>query len=172
MDDIYQLTEDDLSVMRELIVAHRNKRLPLRQLIDTHEHQAPEVYVVRVPTSGIAAASEGTLSGTGSSGLADDSFSSAFCQAYRLGVTGTPIVAGPSIRVYNPSKSAIAGDRWALVERDKWGKWYIPPSDLGALTSISFTVVTDCSFNAVTCVFTKVTSTITITGRGLSVVVS
>lgn len=174
MADLFQFTEEDMGVLKELVLAYRNRRLPLRSRQEDEYHQAPEVYVVRTPTGGIGGNSEGLLTGTGALALLDDSFSSASCQVYRIDDSGLPHPSGPLIKVYNIGKAAVPNDRWAVVERDKWGRWIVQSGSILADTdeqTTVFTVVTDCSFDIATCIFTKTTKTVTITGRNITVTV-
>lgn len=84
---------------------------------------APECYVVRVPTGGVAAVAENTTgTGTGTV-LEDDVAPHVLCEVYRVDEAGLFHAAGFSRDVYNVGTSAIPGDVWWKIEREKFGRW-------------------------------------------------
>lgn len=110
--------------------------------VDVGTNQAPEVYVARVGPGGIPALDENTTSGTGTGsvalrddvpGAADD------CTVYRVVDNGSPTPA-PTVleafemgaRVYNFSTTAVAGNAWVALLRDKFGFWLAMPFDATA----------------------------------------
>lgn len=168
---LYQLTEEDVKLLRELHAERKNRRHS-KPVVNVAMDDVPaqEVYLVRVPPEGIPAVDSGALTGTSATDLADDVFSGTDCYCYRLSeTTGKAIPLNRRIKVHNRGDVAISGDRWATAAKDKWGRWW---AQAEPISSISFTVVTDCSFDTGTCKFTKTTSTITITGSNLEVSVT
>jgi len=81
-------------------------------------HTPSDVHVARTPNSGILALREET--GTGIA----DSPGSAVCDIYR--VVGGVINRTPAFSktVYNINQDPIGGNRWILIHRDKYGKWF------------------------------------------------
>lgn len=84
---------------------------------------APEVYVARVPHSGIPALAEHTLGpGTGAVVL-DDRAYTALCDIYRVSEDGFFHPCGFNKYVYNLSRTAVEGDSWVPTWREKFGRW-------------------------------------------------
>lgn len=81
-------------------------------------HQAPEVYIARVPDTGIPGLGEGDT-GTAS----DDAPGSEECDIYKIDDNDDLVRVGTlSKTVYNLSTKKIS-ERWIPVFRDKFGKW-------------------------------------------------
>lgn len=99
--------------------------------------QAPDVYIVQAPGSGIPAATLGAGTGTGSS-IASPGV--AVCRCYRAtddGATRHLVPIGRYIDVYNPG-SAIAPNSIVIAVKEKPGK-YIAVMSLGTGDTIRFT---------------------------------
>lgn len=148
-DGYLWVTEAQQQQLKELL---RTDQPRVRRDVGDADYMAPEVYTVLVPVGGIP----------GIDSYGDASY--AECTAYAR--RGTQLQATQlQLPVYNLSTADVPAG-YARAVRDKFGTWSI----LGAVSkTIEFTVVTDCSFNTFTCVFTKTTSTIRITGDNLSV---
>jgi hypothetical protein len=92
------------------------------------EQTAPDVYVAFVPASGIPGITEGI---TGSP--FDDEIHGVVCPIYRLNYSTTAFDLVPErvgVKeeiVYNLSVHDIQGSRWAVVVREKFGKWITHP---------------------------------------------
>jgi hypothetical protein len=133
-DDVYFLTEDDRNVLRDLIDRELRGRNHSRSRygVEGENSQSPDVYVAHIPVAGIDPLDIGVSTGTGS--WSDDTPGFVECGIYRLVESGgisdlKP--TGVTRRVYNISQAAVPGNIWALVLRDKFGTWYIPPGPLG-----------------------------------------
>lgn len=129
----YVLSESDREKFLLLWGEYAHK-LPVpkndRQAFPDHEeHQAPEVYVARIPPGGISALSVGanTGTGTGTPATSDDVPGSTLCPIYQLITDGgiRLISIGVSYQVYNLSIEPVKAGRWVLISRDKYGKWFI-----------------------------------------------
>ncbi len=135
-DELYGLTQDDVALFKELVLAHKNGWLSVRQRSAPNEEQgtAPEVYIALTPVGGIPARSGTTP------GFAD-------CTIYRLlpNPSGTKVLteAGAGFRtVYNLSATSIPSGEYIQTKRDKWGIWWVEgpvPSGSGdTCTPVSF----------------------------------
>lgn len=125
-DQIYGLTDEDRRILTNMIAEQKNRSGNTTgrqgsQAIDHEEILAPEVYLAKVPGSGITAM-------TTSGGV--DIPGSASCNVYRLlnvsGVTGLYIVTGLTRTVYNLSSKAIpapSSNTYIRIVRDKFGSW-------------------------------------------------
>lgn len=124
----YLLSESDRRELQELIAWKRRVigGSP-RQAVDWVEHQAPEVYLVRAPATGIPALSLGSNTGTGPTDGDDDTPGSATCEVYRVvTLEGTKRLrpTGGTIPVHNFALSRIQPGQWCLIHRDKFGTWW------------------------------------------------
>lgn len=130
MAKAYVLSEADVILLREL-AQERRKQVTglLRPRMPEPDPTAPETYIARTPATGIEALQEAT----GVSTLDTPGWAS--CDIYRIIGEGDDarlheVGAGLSKIVYNLSHERIGGRRWAVVSRDKFGRWIIagPPS--------------------------------------------
>lgn len=165
----FALLEDDVRLIGQLLDWWRNQRgNKFRRLGDEEQGGSPEVYIARIPNAGIPAMNEG-IAGTGSTAIQDNTASYTSCDIYKVDESGTvKIIRGLNRRVYNLGKNAAAGNQWAIVLRDAFGHWYLAG---GAITEISFTIVTGFSFNSTTCTLTQTTALVTLRGRDLEATV-
>lgn len=134
------LTEDDLTTLQRLVRRERD-RISTRPNRNTPEPElgtAPEVYVARTG-SGIPAINlrpgadvwTGTGTGTGPGDWDEPGYAN--CEIYQVleaGATGpgTPYldhIPGLTRRVHNLGIIAIPANTWILVERDKFGIWWV-----------------------------------------------
>jgi hypothetical protein len=105
-----------------------------RDRVPDEDSQAPDVYIVRAPVSGVPALDDppGTGSGT------DDTYrpGTAVCDVYRIqtnntsgtgtdGVSDYLVETNLDIRVYNVSGTAVPSLGFAVATRDKFGKWLL-----------------------------------------------
>ncbi len=149
------LTPEDRETLDRLIAAESRRFRSVRKSgeaaadVDDQEFLAPEVFVARTPAGGIPALGEGYTSwtgtgtlthvGTGTELLEDDAPGYADCAVWRVlgeGVGETPVLSpldAPYYRVYNMSTSAVAGNTWVLVMRDKPGAWWVVQGGGGGL---------------------------------------
>lgn len=115
------LSEQDRDLVVGALQAIRSGRVNFGARPDTdlsftrsEDHQAPEVYVAKLVSDDIPAASD-TEPGDGT------------CDIYQiLIVDGTPIITqveGLNKTVYNISSQPIAGDQWIVLKRTKYGRW-------------------------------------------------
>ena len=130
-EDMFYLTGEDVATLRKMISQFkgtiRRERLSPEYDEDT-SHQAPEVYIAKVPAEGIPAVSKlsvGTAA-VGESPEEGDLPGYATCDIFQI-VEDRLTATGRSVLVYNLSKSVIE-ESWACVERDKFGKWVVLPS--------------------------------------------
>lgn len=139
---IYVLNEEDVAVLRRLIAESRSTPRGVRvhpASRETEDIVAPDVYIARVPPTGIPALDLGeeTGTGTGSGDTGDDVPGYADCQFYQIintypGDTGPPSIEVLDMgeeRVHNLSQSAIPGGTWVLAIRDKTGAWIAQTTD-------------------------------------------
>lgn len=124
MPDAYWLTDQDVAVINSLLdFVYGDRDSPPGRPPDHRHIMPPEVYVARTPAGGIPSMVWQT--GTG----IRDKPGSAECAIYQLVPTGTwgeilkPVEA--SRFVYNLSTTAIPGNTWILVCRDKFGAWWV-----------------------------------------------
>jgi hypothetical protein len=148
MADLYLLTESEVELLQSVLGKVRSQRQNTsgRPGVRAEQGQAPEVYLVRTPATGIPALSAGTNVGTGSLAPSDDVPGSALCGVYRLirtgsGLAGTGQSVGvrpvngswtnpKQITVYNFLPVAIPGNQWVTAIRDKFGYWMVPAQGL------------------------------------------
>lgn len=141
MEQGYWLSEADRDFINELkkwwmATPENDKKRPppFRQ-----RFQTPEVYVAKVPPSGIPALSQTGTTGTGTTEPLDDVPGYVECQIYALDTTDP---AAPTFQhmpdldryVYNLSPNAITADEtpWVVVQRDKFGEWFVVSPGAGA----------------------------------------
>lgn len=138
-EKLYGLTEKDREQV-QLLISDFERLPPQRpgRSAPSDDHQAPEVYVAKTPSTGIPPLIEGVGTGTGTgSGCDYDEPGYAECVIYRvLPPTGTgshdcdlhlePV--GITRQVLNLSGRYVPADSWTLVIRDKWGSWFVPSS--------------------------------------------
>jgi hypothetical protein len=143
-DDVYYLDREDrenfLALVADLRRRGVGKGSPPASRDD--DHLSPEIYVARTPSGGIPALGE---NGTGTSG--DDVPGSATCQIYRVALSTeilTPVWSF-SKKVYNLNESAVLGDKWILVVRDKYGDWFHAAGALAGARVEHIKVTSDAS---------------------------
>jgi hypothetical protein len=159
MTQAWLFDENDREQFRKLIRAEmlRLGNTSGRPFAPQELGTAPEIYIARTPAAGIPAivgefsytgtgtgscipgwAGTGTGTGTGTWATDDDQPGYADCQVYRIiercGVPVVDHVSGLVKRVYNLSTSAIPGDTWIRIARDKWGSWLAEPQSGGTQT--------------------------------------
>lgn len=123
---LFSVSDEEAALLREVVQAfrgtRRNRPVPPPDL----EHQpAPEVYLARAPTTGIAAMNP-HQTGTGTTDFRDDVLGQATCEVYRRNIeTGRPEPAGFDLLVYNPHEVAIPANLLIQIARDKFGDWYV-----------------------------------------------
>ena len=132
-DEMFFLTaqdRDDLAAMladwRSMPENERRPR-PFRQ-----RFQTPEVYVAKVPPSGIPALSQTGTTGTGTEQPLDDVPGVAECEIFALDTEDAAALRFNPLEdetrfVYNLSPRAISADEtpWVTIHRDKFGTWYV-----------------------------------------------
>lgn len=131
------LTDSDHAALREMLRERQGGRVnapnrqPSRLAEEQSGHQAPEVYIALTPADGIPARVSTTPG-------------SAECVIQHIDSTGDLAeVASFTQPVYNVSTSAIAGEEYISVKRDKYGTWLADTGGSGA--SIVMFKVTDSS---------------------------
>lgn len=126
-EELYALSAAEVAAFKELVedLRRRLSTVPDRPIHYETDHQAPEVYAAKTPAGGIPALTVGA--GTGAN--EDDEPGYADCEIYQVGGTlADPVlqrVTQLSHRVYNLSDTAVDGDTWVLVARDKFGSWLV-----------------------------------------------
>lgn len=129
MAGYYFLDDNDIALLRGLVERERSRSpnaVPRSRQDQPEEWLAPELYAALTPSGGVPALTEGP--DPGSLPGVDDTPGTASVPLYRRTPTATGFRmdnTGRSITVNNLSTSAVAGDQWVLVARDKYGQWYI-----------------------------------------------
>lgn len=113
------LSPSDVKLIQGLLDESR-RRLGIRSRTVEIDYVSHDTYLAYVD-SDIPASTGGA--GTGS-GL-DSSPGVGTCSVFKLMDDGTLGHVILDIDVYNPSRTAIAADRWLLVTRDKFGTWWV-----------------------------------------------
>lgn len=110
------LTQADIALLREVVARERNRtqNTPGRPNLQERPPQAPEVYVVKTPATGIL----------GVSGLFADVPQWAECDVYRL-TDGALISIDKTLNVYNLCTTRVPAGSFGLASRDKFGTWYL-----------------------------------------------
>lgn len=132
---IYFLTEQQVKALDRFIAAEKRKPAPTgRQWEEGEDYLPPETYLARTPSSGIPRLVEDT--GTA---FSDDQPGFADCNIYQIhgGDSTSPRlvrVSNFTQRVFNIRASAVLGDIWVLVTRDKYGNWYVAETGSGSGT--------------------------------------
>lgn len=134
----FYLTERERLLVREVVAQVRRSSgtLMADRGIDDQDIFAPETYLAHTPHGGIPALNNQGTTGTGRD-AEDDVIGSAVCDLYRaiqVGPTWRPSYLGIQRTVFNVSPVAIAGWKWVLVHRDKFGQWYVPTIGLDFTT--------------------------------------
>lgn len=138
MADGYFLSEEDRVTLKAIIdeVRRRFGNLVGRGRegsIEYEEQMAPEVYIARTPAAGIPALVEpagGAGPGTGTeSGASWGEPGHADCDIFQIvvqsGAAELRSVPNLSKRVFNLSFTAMEGNTWVILSRDKFGRWCI-----------------------------------------------
>lgn len=150
MPEMYWLTEEEIRTIQSVLDLVRNqlKNTQRGDKFLENDHQAPEFYVARAPSDGIPSMVEASGTGTGTGVGVYPSMVAADCQIYQVlereaeGLAEVIPVGGLTKRVFNISTSAIAGDTWFQVTRDKFGTWVTVGA--GGSTSDIWGQITDC----------------------------
>lgn len=98
--------------------------------IDHQEHQAPEVYVARASSGGIAGSTDPScVAGSGSGSKSGGDFPLSFGECTVVQVVEGPelVVRGLKVLVYNLCCEAVPPNALVLIERDKYGVWFTKP---------------------------------------------
>lgn len=131
MDKGYLLSSGDVAILKEMVEAYkgRNHNTRNRGWWWDPPPMAPEIYIARTPHGGISGYVETAGTGTGSVELRD-SVPNGNCEIFRITPSGSsfyPEIVGTTQRVFNLSTTALLGDRWVQVYRDKFGTWLFDP---------------------------------------------
>lgn len=110
--------DEDVEVLRSLIAREKQRPLnaPYRNNPAPNTDQMPEVHVAK--TTGLMPALEVHPTG-------QDEPGSALCTIYRLLEGKLWSLTIPTAVVYNLGSSAIPDGSWILVQRDRFGDWYV-----------------------------------------------
>lgn len=127
-EELFGLTNEDRQLLKQWLEMMRKQRVnPVnRPHVEEPESQTPDVYIALTPPAGIAAndVTAGTAGAGTTGGVTGATPGSADCSVYRLDLaTGDLIYTGFTQKVYNLSTSAIGGNEWVNIARDKWGTW-------------------------------------------------
>lgn len=151
MATIYGLSESDVKLVRELLAFWKtrikNTSGRANNEMDLKEQAAPEVYVAKTGEAGIGAfeGASGTGTGTGTA----NAVPSAACVIYQLHPTSEYLLSKVITRtIYNLSSSAIDGNTYIIVARDKFGVWWA--LGVGATGSADVTTGTGTGTGTVT----------------------
>lgn len=126
----YLLSEKDLKVIKELLYSYSRRQIaPVErgpnQAIENEESMTSEVYMAKTPVTGLAANTPAGSTGAG------DQPGVAYCQILKLSVNSPPdmqLLAGFKEKVYNLGDDSIEPFKWVMVQRDKFGNWFVPPT--------------------------------------------
>lgn len=126
------LTDDDVRNLREMYRWWQQSRAGTyterRPHVPEELGSTPDVYIARTPSGGIPAL---TLApGTGSTGAdIEDEPGQAECDIYRVITSGADEILVPVESlfktVYNLSTTAVSGQTWVKVIKDKFGTWLV-----------------------------------------------
>lgn len=160
MAEMFYLSDRDRSLFDEMARDYLSRKRASKTMTEPFRSpQAPDVYLAKVPPSGIPALSQTETTGTGTDQPLDDVPGAAECEIYQFDVTAaTPAfgrVGDLTYWVRNLSTTALSADStpWVLVIRDKFGEWYIPPGR-GAGADLDFEDFTE-KVNVVTAVVSR-----------------
>ena len=124
-DTAYVLTKDDLERLKDSLAYVDSLRRNKSRSQDSYDSSSPEVYVARVPAGGIPALTTGAT-------LDNDMPSKTVCNIYQIlpdEVNGTTpemmVVDSTTVEVYNVFATAVSGNTWVPVARDKFGTWVV-----------------------------------------------
>lgn len=161
-DEMFFLTaqdRDDLSMM--LAEWRAEPENPRRPRLFRQRFQTPEVYVAKVPPSGIPALSQTGTTGTGTEQPLDDIPGRAECEIFALDAEDASALRFNRLEdetryVYNLSPRAISADEtpWVTIHRDKFGEWYVAAPRSSAATDLDFEEIVE-TVNVVTGVFSR-----------------
>jgi hypothetical protein len=135
MADQFVLTEESAKILQRLLDDYSRMRKNRPGLtFDSEAITTPDVYVARTPGTGIPALRMDLDTGTGTlpvgtaSAFQGNTPGSAECNIYRALYTSTTpnlMPIGITRTVLNLSTTAVGGNDWVLVIRDKFGQWYV-----------------------------------------------
>ncbi len=124
--ELYALTAEDRAMVQDALrrltaMSRTTSGRPDASRNDRDDITAPEVYIAKTPRGGIPPLTcDGCLTGTGTNIVAG----SAMCPIWRVLDGGNVrLVYGQFKRVYNIGFSAVPGNAFTTVERDKYGTW-------------------------------------------------
>lgn len=126
-DPLVTFSQKDLQRLKDIVrrVKHDEVNTTGRPPVSVHSvymdtSNAPEIYIAKIPSSGLPAAEY-----VGTSGGPPTELTGAECEIYRVnGDDGSiEIVDTISKWVYNLSSKKIRGGGWALIQREKFGTW-------------------------------------------------
>lgn len=128
---MYFLTESDREALLGILAKQKASEatLPWPFRVDNafaDDHQATDIYVARTPVDGIPALSTEATTGTSLGEIEDDQPGYATCDIYELSAVdgaATMTATGSSETVYNLSDTAVVGDSWIVIGKDKFGAW-------------------------------------------------
>lgn len=134
---ILTLTEADKKKLQVLLDADKNKvqnTINRPRVVQSEDTSTTEVYVIKTPEDGIPAISIETPG-------------SAICDLYKVSLSNGSLtrISGLTKRVYNLSDSAIEGETWKTIKRDKSGTWWVDLSGGTSAPDTFFIRVTDNS---------------------------
>lgn len=115
MADGYVLSPSDVKVLKELVQWKKSRLNNTRigQPDDMQDGMPLEIYVAKVPSSGIE----------GRDGI---NVSSARCRIYKKNKDDElTAVSSYEKQVFNLSSESVPENSWVLVERDKYGTWWV-----------------------------------------------
>ncbi len=127
---IYGLSEQDIAVLKEIIGRVKGLQINTpsrpqqeRMFTEGADHQAPEVYIAKIPAEGIDGLTDNAEPADDNPGRTND------CQFYRIveNLDGTPElreVEGMTRNVHNVGTGSVTGG-YAPVLRTKGGRWVI-----------------------------------------------
>ena len=127
---IYGLSEQDIAVLKEIIGRVKGLQINTpsrpqqeRMFTEGADHQAPEVYIAKIPAEGIDGLTDNAEPADDNPGRTND------CQFYRIveNLDGTPElreVGGMTRNVHNVGTGSVTGG-YAPVLRTKGGRWVI-----------------------------------------------
>ena len=111
MQRVISLSDEDLAKLKGLLAQDKLRiKNAANRLVDEQIPQSPDTYICKTPAGGIPAMS-GITPG------------SATCSIYRR-LSGSLAEIGLTKTVYNFQSTAISGDTWIEVSRDKFGQWW------------------------------------------------
>lgn len=146
----YVLTDSERKLLQRLLDNDRRRiqNTTGRAALGGEDYLTPEMYIAKTFSDGIPAMEEvGTGTGTSTCNFEEPIPGSANCHIFQLATESIPHRLMPltySIqRVYNRSTTAVAGCSFVIIQRDKYGIWWVTEGSGESIEDGFFIEITD-----------------------------